>query len=171
VKRRSIEFVEEDRHLAANVRLGFAVTTLMILVLALLLVRWFWQYARSGDEMTITAALLKWSPVRLALRARVATIEIARQSESDNRTPATAVVESPPRDPSAARQESSEMLAANRPALGLEQIAEELDRINTRLLRAEDIAHQWRRRGSSNWAGSSGKTLFTLPYRETISHS
>jgi hypothetical protein len=27
VKRRSIEFVEEDRHLAANVRLGFAVTT------------------------------------------------------------------------------------------------------------------------------------------------
>ena len=41
VKRRSIEFAEEDRHLAANVRLGFAVTTLMVLVMTLLLVRWF----------------------------------------------------------------------------------------------------------------------------------
>jgi hypothetical protein len=41
VKRRSIEFAEEDRHLAANDRLGFAVTTLMVLVMAILLVRWF----------------------------------------------------------------------------------------------------------------------------------
>ena len=41
VKRRSIEFAEEDRHSAADVLLGFAATALMVLVMALLLVRWF----------------------------------------------------------------------------------------------------------------------------------
>jgi hypothetical protein len=41
VKRRSINLAEEDRQFAANVRLGFAVTTLVALVMALLLVHWF----------------------------------------------------------------------------------------------------------------------------------
>ena len=41
MKRRSIEFAEEDRHLAANVRLGLAVATLMVLAMVLLVVRWF----------------------------------------------------------------------------------------------------------------------------------
>jgi hypothetical protein len=107
--------------------------------------------------MTVTAALLKWSPVRLVLRARVAAAEMARHFKRGDQTAPTGIIEDLSPSQIETRHEGSGMPPANQPASGLGQIAIELDRINARLLRAEDAANQWRRRTANKFSSANDK--------------
>jgi hypothetical protein len=107
--------------------------------------------------MTITAALRKWPPVRLVLRARVAATGMVRQFKSGTRTATTGIVEDLRPCQIETRHERSGMPAANQSASGLEQIAVEFDQINARLLRAEDAANRWRRRTAAKLSAANDK--------------
>jgi hypothetical protein len=107
--------------------------------------------------MTVTAALLKWSPVRLVLRARVAATEMARHFKSGARTATTGIIEDLRPSQIETPHEGSGMPPANQSTSGLEQIAQELAQINARLLRAEDAANQWRRRTADKLRAANDK--------------
>jgi hypothetical protein len=106
--------------------------------------------------MTVTAALRKWSPVRLVLRARAAATGMARHFKSGDRTATTGIIEERASQIEP-RHEGSGMPPANQSASGLEQIALELAQINARLLRAEDAANQWRRRTADKFSAAKYK--------------
>ena len=91
--------------------------------------------------MTIRDALLRWSRARFIPKARILPRVAAPLPQSSPPIPTRKPIER-----STERLMEAPYATVSRPVLGLEQIAEELDRINASLLRAEDAANQRRLR-------------------------
>jgi hypothetical protein len=91
--------------------------------------------------MTIRDALRKWSPARFMPGARALSTAEAPLPQRGSPIPTRKIIER-----STERRIEPPYQTVSRPATGLEQIAEQLDRINASLLRAEDAANQRRLR-------------------------
>ncbi len=91
--------------------------------------------------MTIRDALRKWSPARFIPGARVLSTAEASLPQPGSPIQTRKIIDCPTE-----RRIEPPYQTVSRPAAGLEQIAEQLDRINASLLRAEDAANQRRLR-------------------------